>query len=100
MSGLNNWAALIHQPINADAVEAAARKKCQTESHCSVYGWTDEANMASTLPMLDREASAMVFSYSVNRTTGYEKSLWNCQVVKRPNPDQCLAAPEPEKNSD
>ena len=42
----------------------------------------------------------MVFSYSVNRTTGYEEALWNCKVVTRPNPGQCLAAPEPQKASD
>jgi hypothetical protein len=54
--------------------------------------WTDSTKAAASLPMSDAEAASEVFSYSLNRQSGEERSLWNCKVTPRPNRDECMAA--------
>lgn len=92
MNGFSNYSMVIPEEMVADQVLAAAKDRCGTASHCTVLGWADPAKAARGLPMTDAEAAAQVFSYSLNRTTGYEQTLWRCTVYPRPNRDECLAS--------
>lgn len=99
MGGLNNWALLIPLDAQQAEIEAAAKEKCRSDTHCSVLGWTDEANMAETMEMLDREYAALKFRYDVNRTTSHEQVLWDCSVFKQASKAHCLDPPAPSTPS-
>ncbi len=71
LPGLNNWAMIIPANIPSDEWRAAARKKCGSADFCGVYGWDNQTDAAQSFPMTDSEVASQIFSYSVNRTTGY-----------------------------
>lgn len=75
----------------ASAWTAAAEKQCEGKQICSAFGWADPANAATGMPMLDREAKAMVFHYVLNRNANFERSLFRCPTFKGMPPGQCLA---------
>lgn len=91
LPGLGNFA--VQLPADADraVVEGQARALCGDKTHCSVYGWVDPANVARAMPMLDREVAALTFSYSLNRTTGFERALWDCRRFAGLPADSCLS---------
>lgn len=68
-----------------------ARELCGSASHCSAYAWTDETLAAKGFPFTDRERSGVVFQYDVNRTTGFERSLWDCRAFPQSDADLCLS---------
>jgi hypothetical protein len=77
--------------VAPEEVEAFARSQCQSRSHCQVLGWTDQGAVPRPLPMNEAAASALAFDYVVNRTTGYERVLWDCRRWRRPEPSACLS---------
>jgi hypothetical protein len=91
LPGLNNWAMIIPAEIPSDEWRAAAREKCGSADFCGVYGWNNPTDAAQSLPMTDVEVASQIFSYSVNRTTGYEQALFDCTRVERKNRDECGA---------
>lgn len=68
----------------------AARALCAANANCTVMGWREPAQLPGTMPLLDREAAAMAFSYALNRTTGFEQVLWDCRQIRR-KPAECMA---------
>lgn len=93
IGGLGNYAGAIAEGATPDSLEKAARAVCEGQTHCSVYGWRDASQAASAMPMLEREQAALDFSYTLNRSTGLERVLWNCGVWQGAG-DVCLAKPE------
>ena len=91
LPGLNNWAMVIPADIPSDKWRAAAREKCGSADFCGVYGWDNPTDAVQSLPMTDAEVASQIFSYSVNRTTGYERALFDCTRVERENRDECGA---------
>lgn len=91
LPGLNNWTMIIPSDIPSDEWRAAAREKCGSADFCGVYGWDNPTDAAQSLPMTDAEVASQIFSYSVNRTTGYEQALFDCTRVERENSDECGA---------
>jgi len=91
MRGLDNYAMILPPDAEPAAIEAAAKAKCADKQICNVLGWTDKAQAAQELPMLDREADALAFSYDLNRTTGFERALWDCKRFPQANAGRCLA---------
>ncbi|WP_272798847.1 hypothetical protein [Sphingobium sp. AntQ-1] len=77
--------------MDAERYLEAARSQCEGKQICQVIAWNDAENAGTAMPLLDREAQAVVFNYSLNRTTGFEQALWRCTKFKRPNKGQCLA---------
>ena len=77
-------------------IEAEARALCEGKTHCGVLGWTDPAQMASAMPMLDREAEALAFSYSLNRTTSFERFMVDCTRWPQGDDATCLATLVPD----
>jgi len=87
----DHFAMIIPDGADAAGIEAAARDRCKDLQVCKVLGWTDEANAARTLPMLEREAAAVVFSYFVNRAGGNEEALWACKQFPQADAARCLS---------
>ncbi|MEG8016296.1 hypothetical protein [Sphingomonas sp. 22R3R2A-7] len=52
--------------------------------------WADRTKAATSLPLTPAQTSAMTFSYMRDRANSYEKSLWNCQQVRRTDLSQCM----------
>ena len=78
--------------LPADQWDDAARKECGDRQWCKVFGWTDASFVARAMPMTDREAGALTFSYSLNRATGLDQALWDCRRYRRAT-NECLATP-------
>jgi hypothetical protein len=75
----------------APGLTEKARELCGSASHCSVYAWTDAALAGRGFPFTDRERAGLVFQYDVNRSTGFERSLFDCQAFPQPDANQCLS---------
>jgi hypothetical protein len=87
----DHFAMIIPDDADAAMIEAAAREQCADRQWCKVLGWTDEASAARTLPMLERESSSVVFNYFVNRASGAEDVLWDCQRFPAADRARCMA---------
>ena len=89
MSGIDNYA-LIAPKMSADELVLVSKAKCGAKNMCSIFAWSNEADIARAFPMTDREVEAQVFTYKVNRNTGFDQSLWNCKVYTEKSGDDCL----------
>lgn len=93
-AGMQKFVAIATNP-DWTKIEAEARALCEGQTHCGVFGWADPAQMASAMPMLDREVAALAFSYSLNRASSYEQFLRDCTRWPDPDASRCLAKAEP-----
>lgn len=75
----------------APGLTEKARELCGSASHCSVYAWSDATLAGRGFPFTDRERAGVVFQYDVNRSTGFERSLFDCQAFPQPDTNQCLS---------
>jgi hypothetical protein len=85
--------AIFAMTFNPDALPDLARDQCGSMSWCQVLGWSDPKFAARGMPMTDREVGELAFSYLINRSTGYERVLWNCSRWKKTASDCLSGAP-------
>ncbi len=90
IAGTNGFAMVMPEGFEGDQIEAAAREKCASLRFCKVFGWTSEDQAAKALPMLPRELEALAFTYSLNRSSGYEQVTWDCRRFPQAAPERCL----------
>ena len=76
-----------------DGYPALAAKACGERASCRYLVWTDKSRMAAMLPLTDTQIAALAFSYSRDRTLGYETMAWNCTQTPRADPAQCMKRP-------
>jgi len=74
----------------AEALRTMALQTCGDRARCKVMGWSDVGAMGFTLPLTSEQIAAMSFSYLRDRTTGFEKALWNCAEFKAAPPFSCM----------
>lgn len=91
LGGMGNYAMVAGKSVSPDQLVGLAKDKCGREPICSVHGWNDKTAAPRSLPMTNAEVMAQVFTYTVNRHTGFERALWNCKVYPRADADQCMA---------
>lgn len=89
MGGIGNYA-LIAPEMSADELVLVSREKCGQKNMCSIFAWSNETDIARAFPMTDREVEAQIFTYKVNRNTGFDQRLWNCSLYKEKSGDDCL----------
>lgn len=79
-------------PDGADpaAFSGWAKDRCGSTPICGVFAWTDRTAAARAMPMTDREAESMAFSYRINRNSGYEQALWDCDRYRKTEGMECL----------
>ncbi|MDQ2893703.1 MAG: cell wall hydrolase [Pseudomonadota bacterium] len=69
---------------------ALAAHACGERLYCKYSAWSDATKTPKALPLSASEIATMTFSYLRDRSTNYEKALWNCQQIKRLNKTQCM----------
>ena len=70
--------------------QTVAVEACGDRAFCRYMAWADRTKAATSLPLTPAQTSAMTFSYMRDRANSYEKSLWNCQQVRRTDLSQCM----------
>ena len=90
LRGQGVFAVQLAKAAKPDEIITAARALCAANANCTVMGWREPAQLPGAMPLLDREAAAMSFSYALNRTTGLEQVLWDCRQIRR-TADECMA---------
>lgn len=81
---------IVEPNSDPDGWRAEAKAQCIGQSVCKVFVWTDAAEAATALPMTDREVEKQAFSYGINRNTGYDQALWDCDRFPRSNKSECM----------
>lgn len=80
---------IVDPKSNPASWRAAAKAHCGTKDFCQVMGWTDASMAAATLPMTDTEVDTKVFQFNINRTTGLDRAIWECEAMKKVGFDRC-----------
>ncbi len=86
----NSFLVTIPAGMAPDLYPALAAKACGERAICKFGGWTDARKVPTALPVLASDLATMTFSFLRDRNFGYQRTLWNCQQVKRPDPAQCM----------
>ncbi len=86
----NSFLVTLPAGFAADTLSALAAHACADRPQCKYSAWADRAKTPTTLPLEPTQIASMTFSYLRDRTTGIEKTLWNCQQVKRLDPHDCM----------
>lgn len=76
--------------LSPEKFTGLAMAACGARAQCKVMGWTERSEMPNSFPVDPILLPAMSFSYLRNRSTGFEKALWNCEEFKRPDAGQCM----------
>lgn len=90
IAGDQVWALLLPAGTPAETWLRIARAKCVAESFCTVHGWTDPLSAPAAMPLTDREVDAQVFTYLINRSSGIDRGLWNCDVFTGRTAEECF----------
>ena len=73
-----------------DAWPLLAEQACGDRTTCRFSAWRDKARTPVALPLSPEQVAGMTFSYLRDRTSGLERTLWNCAEVKRASPRECM----------
>lgn len=95
ISGDTIFAMTFDAGADPQSLPELARTKCGKRPFCKVMGWTDPKYAARGFPMTDREVAAQAFAYSLNRSTGFEQTMWDCRRWKRKSAEECLSTDGP-----
>ena len=74
-----------------DAMQNAAKKACRNETICKVVIFPPETVLPTQFPMTEREVAEQIGNYTLNRNTGADDLLANCEVVKNAPEAKCMA---------
>ncbi len=73
----------------ADDYPLLAKEVCGAREFCNLSAWTTDARAPRGFPYTDAEVETQAYHYALNRSTGFDQSLWNCKLTPRPA-DQCM----------
>jgi hypothetical protein len=90
IAGPGTLAIVVPEDATADQLPELARKQCEGQQICQLFAWPKGQPAATAMPLTDKEAASVVYSYSLNRMTGLERSLWRCSAYPRASNDECL----------
>lgn len=91
LGGTHNYAMILPEGYEPHLFTIMAQLQCSDAQACHVHGWLNRQDAPAKLPFTDAEVESQVFSYYINQVTDSERSLWNCRVFKRDDPNECLA---------
>ena len=80
----------LDKPVAPDELPAIAAFNCGNRDYCKFMVWTDPKAVSGVVPLSTDEIASMAFSYLRDRSTGYDKPLWNCTIFARPDKSQCM----------
>ncbi|MEP7221692.1 MAG: cell wall hydrolase [Novosphingobium sp.] len=67
----------------------AAVALCRGKEKCTVFGWRESGQMATSSPMTASQLHALTFYFHHDDAKG-DSAMWNCAQVERKNHTQCL----------
>ncbi len=88
--GADSFLVTLPSWVDPDLYPAFAAKACGERPTCKYDAWTDAKKTPKHFPVEAGDLATMAFGYLRDRPAGFERTLWNCTQVKRPNPAQCL----------
>ena len=68
---------VIDPNVDLPKTEAAFHKHCDARPSCTVYGWTDPAAAAHTVPLDDAHYASLAVRY-VAHAVGNDDMMWDC----------------------
>jgi hypothetical protein len=68
---------VIDPKADVPKTEAALRKHCDNRPSCTVYGWTNAAAVARTVPLDDPHYASLAVRY-VAHAVGTDDMMWDC----------------------
>ena len=86
----NSFLVTLPAGLVAESFPQLADQACGDRPLCKFSAWSDRARTPTALPLEPAQIASMTFSYLRDRSTGYQKALWNCQQIKRNDPTQCM----------
>jgi spore germination cell wall hydrolase CwlJ-like protein len=86
----NSFLVTLDPDMPADLFSLLAARTCGARDYCKFMGWLDKAKTPSALPLQPTQIASLTFSYLRDRARGYDKALWNCVQLKRPDKTQCM----------
>lgn len=90
--GGDAFVVVLDRKVSASQFPSLALAACGQKDFCKFMGWTDPHKAPKGFPVSDEQHRALSFSYLRNRSSGFEKTLWNCREFKRPDESQCMKA--------
>ncbi len=84
------FAMTVNPKVDPALLPEIAREHCASRGYCNVLGWIDPKLVAKGFPMTPRETREIKFQYLINRSTGFEQSLWDCRIWKQADEALCL----------
>lgn len=76
--------------LSPDGWPALAMRACGERPRCRFSAWYDAARTPAAAPLTPDQVSAMSFSYLRDTPAGLERTLWNCRIVLRASPRDCM----------
>jgi len=71
------FAVVIDPKVDVPKTEAAFRKYCDDRPSCTIYGWTNPADVSPTAPLDDRHYQSLAVRY-VAHAIGTDDMMWDC----------------------
>lgn len=91
-AGGDAFVVVLDRKVNPNSLPALALSACGQKEFCKFMAWTDPAKAPKAFPIEVAEQRALSFSYLRNRSSGFEKMLWNCREFARSDASQCMKA--------
>lgn len=90
--GGDAFVVVLDRKVNPNSLPSLALSACGQKEFCKFMAWTDAEKAPKAFPIEIGEQRALSFSYLRNRSSGFEKMLWNCREFSRSDPSQCMKA--------
>ncbi|MFW2831723.1 cell wall hydrolase [Sphingomonas sp. ID0503] len=81
---------ILDPTASPDSYAAMALSICGDKSYCKLLAWRDARRAPGLPPVEPSHLATMSFSYLRDRPAKYEKALWNCKEMPRPDAFQCM----------
>lgn len=89
-TGGDAFVVVLDRKVPASQYPALALAACGQKEFCKFMGWTDPRKAPKGFPVAPEQHKALSFSYLRNRSSGFEKMLWNCKEFARTDQAQCM----------
>lgn len=86
--------------IDRERYPALADQACGSRPRCVFMAWKDPSKVPPSLPASTSQLQEIAFHFVRDPVFATPRSRWNCAMIRRPDPQQCLshqvAAPPPQ----
>ena len=86
----NSFLVALPAGLTPDQYPALAAHLRGERTICKFGAWLDARKVPAELPIQASDLATMTFSVLRDRGFNYQRTLWNCQQVKRADPAQCM----------